>query len=96
MNSMSQVKLQIPMDKSVRDGLEKRAKDLGFDSAQAYIRFWAKAQADGRNYYLGEPEQMTPEMEKIAEEAMREIEAGDVSPTFDNAQDAIDYLDNIR
>jgi len=39
---------------------------------------------------------MTPEMEKIAEEAMREIAAGDVSPTFDNAQDAIDYLDNIR
>jgi hypothetical protein len=96
MNSMSQVKLQIPMDKSVRDGLEKRAKDLGFDSAQAYIRFWAKAQADGRSYYLGEPEQMTPEMEKIAEDAMREIAAGDVSPAFDNAQDAIDYLDNIR
>ena len=36
------------MDKEVRDGLEKRAKSLGFDSAQAFIRVWAKAEAEGR------------------------------------------------
>ena len=41
-------KLQIPIEKSVRDSLEKRARSLGFDSAQAYIRVWAKAEADGR------------------------------------------------
>lgn len=32
------------MDKDVRDGLERRARELGFDSAQAYIRVWAKSQ----------------------------------------------------
>lgn len=42
------VKLQVPIDKNVRDRLEQRARDLGFDSIQAYIRVWAKAEADGR------------------------------------------------
>jgi hypothetical protein len=41
-------KLQIPIDDSVRTKLEKRAHSLGFDSAQAYIRVWARAEADGR------------------------------------------------
>jgi antitoxin component of RelBE/YafQ-DinJ toxin-antitoxin module len=41
-------KLQIPIDQDVREGLERRAHSLGFDSAQAYIRVWAKAEAEGR------------------------------------------------
>jgi antitoxin component of RelBE/YafQ-DinJ toxin-antitoxin module len=45
---MNTTKLQVPIDKDVREGLEKRAKELGFDSAQAYIRVWAKAEAEGR------------------------------------------------
>jgi len=45
---MTIVKLQIPIDRKVRDSLERRAHSLGFDSAQAYIRVWAKAEADGR------------------------------------------------
>jgi hypothetical protein len=93
---MSQVKLQVPMDKKVRDGLEKRAKDLGFDSAQAYIRFWAKAEADGRQFYIGEPEEVTPELEKILEQAEKEIANGDLSPAFDNVEEAINYLKNIK
>lgn len=89
------VKLQVPMDKDVRDGLEKRAKDLGFDSAQAYIRFWAKAQTDGRSYYLGEPEQMTPEMEQAAEQAMIDIKNGDTVGPFPNTDEAIEYLKKL-
>ncbi len=42
------IKLQIPIDQDVRERLEQRARTLGFDSAQAYIRVWAKAEADGR------------------------------------------------
>lgn len=45
---MNTTKIQVPIDQDVRDGLEKRAKELGFDSAQAYIRVWAKAEAEGR------------------------------------------------
>jgi antitoxin component of RelBE/YafQ-DinJ toxin-antitoxin module len=45
---MSTTKLQIPIDQDVREALERRARSLGFDSAQAYIRVWAKAEAEGR------------------------------------------------
>lgn len=48
-------KLQVPIDNSVREGLELRAKELGFDSAQAYIRFWAKAEVEGRRIDFGTP-----------------------------------------
>ena len=48
-------KLQVPIDGNIRAGLEIRAKELGFDSAQAYIRFWAKAEVDGRRVDLGIP-----------------------------------------
>lgn len=36
------------MDKDLRIALEHRARTLGFDSAQAYIRVWAKAESEGR------------------------------------------------
>lgn len=48
-------KLQVPIDSEVRDGLELRAKELGFDSAQAYIRFWAKSEVEGRRIDFGSP-----------------------------------------
>lgn len=48
-------KLQVPIDSDVRDGLELRAKELGFDSAQAYIRVWAKSEVDGRRIDFGIP-----------------------------------------
>lgn len=48
-------KLQVPIDSDVRDGLELRAKELGFDSAQAYIRFWAKSEVVGRRVDFGSP-----------------------------------------
>ena len=48
-------KLQVPMDSIIRKRLELRAKELGFDSAQAYIRFWAKSEVDGRKIDLGSP-----------------------------------------
>jgi hypothetical protein len=50
----TQVKIQVPIDKNVRDKLQLRATKLGFDSIQAYIRFWAKAETDGRTVSLGD------------------------------------------
>jgi hypothetical protein len=38
------VKVQVPIDPKVYEALKKRAEELGFDSIQAYIRFWAKAE----------------------------------------------------
>lgn len=92
---MSTVKLQVPMDKAVRDGLEKKAADLGFDSAQAYIRFWAKAEVDGRKVDLsvddwGEPSpEAAARINKAADEARRGIH---VSKPFYSVEDFIKDL----
>jgi hypothetical protein len=76
-------KLQIPIDQDVREGLERRARALGFDSAQAYIRVWAKAEADGRKLdFDGKAVVLSPEAsaryEKMIAELDEEKKAGNV------------------
>lgn len=52
--STTTVKLQVPIDKTLRDALSARATELGFDSAQALLRYMAKAVADRREVTFGE------------------------------------------
>lgn len=94
----TQVKLQVPMDKDVLEGLKRRAEALGFDSAQALIRVWAKAEVDGRELSFGDDwGQPSPEaaarLNKAAEEAKRGI---GVSRPFHTAKRALDYLHNLK
>ena len=76
------VKLQVPMDKEVRDKLEVRATELGFDSAQAFIRFWAKAQTDGRAVDFGEDQWGQPSaaavhrLNTLADQALEQARVG--------------------
>jgi hypothetical protein len=92
----TQVKIQVPIDKDVRDKLEQRATDLGFDSIQAYFRFWAKAEVDGRHPNLdfddwGEPtDEAAARLNKAAEEALQGI---NVSGPFETAED---FLKDLR
>lgn len=94
----TQVKIQIPIDKTVRDKLEKRAASLGFDSAQAYIRVWAKAEVDGRTLDFGEDDwgqptaQAAARLNKITDEAARGI---NVSEPFYTAREAMKHLNNL-
>lgn len=67
---MSTVKLQIPMDKDIRDQWEQYAHRHGFDSLQAYIRFLAKADVDGRRINLEESVRLTPQAEHRYEKEM--------------------------
>jgi hypothetical protein len=60
---MSTVKLQVPIDKEVRDQWERYASRNGFDSLQSYIRFIAKADIDGRRFNLEESVRLSPEAE---------------------------------
>ena len=94
----TQVKIQVPIDKDIRDGLEKRASALGFDSIQAYIRVWAKAELDGRALSFGDSwGEASPEaaarINKWAEDAKKGI---DVSEPFSIAEQALDYLHNLK
>ncbi|HSX35610.1 MAG TPA: hypothetical protein VLH84_01600 [Patescibacteria group bacterium] len=69
-------KLQIPIDQDVREGLERRARSLGFDSAQAYIRVWAKAEADGRKLdFDGKTIVLSPEANARYEQMIAELDA---------------------
>lgn len=68
-------KLQVPIDKDVREGLERRARSLGFDSAQAYIRVWAKAEADGRKLdFDGKAVVLSPEANARYEQIIAELD----------------------
>ena len=68
-------KFQIPIDQDVREGLERRARSLGFDSAQAYIRVWAKAEADGRKLdFDGKAVVLSPEANVRYEQMIAELD----------------------
>jgi hypothetical protein len=60
---MNTIKLQVPIDKDVRDAWEGFARRNGFDSLQAYIRFLAKADIDGRKVNLEESVRLSPAAE---------------------------------
>lgn len=53
-NPYKLVTVQIKMEEPLRDALRLKAQFLGFDSIQAYIRFWALAEAEGRKINLDE------------------------------------------
>ena len=70
------IKLQIPIEQEVREGLERRARSLGFDSAQAYIRVWAKAEADGRTLdFDGKAVMLSPEANERYASMIADLEA---------------------
>jgi len=95
---MSTTTLHIPMDKTVREQLEAKAKRLGFDSAQAYIRVWAKAEADGRILSFddddrGEP---SPAAVKRLNKAADEAKQGkNVSKPLHSVDEMMVHLDNL-
>ncbi|MDL2341849.1 MAG: hypothetical protein QFB87_02095 [Patescibacteria group bacterium] len=69
------VKLQVPIESAVRDALEQRARSLGFDSAQAYIRVWAKAEAEGRTLdFDSKPVTLSPEADARYQRLVAELE----------------------
>jgi len=86
------------MDKTIRAQLEVKAKRLGFDSAQAYIRVWAKAEAEGRyiDYGVGdwgEPSlAATKRLNKATDEALR---GKNVSEPFSTAEEALSHLNSL-
>ena len=68
-------KLQVPIDEDVRERLECRARSLGFDSAQAYIRVWAKAEADGRKLdFDGKAVVLSPEANARYEQMIADLD----------------------
>jgi hypothetical protein len=93
--------LHIPIDRTLRDRLDTKAKRLGFGSAQAYIRVWAMAEAEGRTLSFGEDDwgEPTPEaaarLHRLAAEALSQIKTGDL-PAYHTADDFLTSLHNAK
>jgi hypothetical protein len=89
------VKLQVPMDKAIRDQWEQYAHRNGFDSLQAYIRFLAKADVDGRRVNLEETVRLSPEADARYTRLVAELEAeqhAGKAQTFTSAEDFLKDL----
>lgn len=94
---MSNTTLHIPMDKKVRDQLEAKAKKLGFDSAQAYIRVWAKAEAEGRTIDFGDDwgEPSPAAVKRLNSAAEEAIRGENVSGPLNTAKEVMDHLNSL-
>ena len=95
---MSTTTLHIPIDKTVRLKLEAKAKRLGFDSAQAYIRVWAKAEADNRILSFddddwGEPSPVA--VKRLNRAALDAKQGKNVSEPFSTVEEMMAHLDKL-
>ena len=94
-----QVKIQVPIDRDVRNKLEARATKLGFDSVQAFIRFWAKAEVEGRKVSFDEDDWGQPSskaavrLNGLALQAERDSKAGRLK-SYTNVDDFMKDLVN--
>ncbi|HUD10048.1 MAG TPA: hypothetical protein VMR28_00045 [Candidatus Saccharimonadales bacterium] len=91
--------IHVPLEPTIRKKFTTKAKELGFDSAQAYLRVIIKAAVDGRRIDLDIDEwgQPSPEaaarLNKWTAEALKASEAGEL-PSFTDAKSMMEYLQN--
>jgi antitoxin component of RelBE/YafQ-DinJ toxin-antitoxin module len=90
-------KLQIPIDPDVREGLERRARSLGFDSAQAYIRVWAKAEAEGRKLdFDGRAITLSPAANERYIQMVNELDAQKANEVVKTFQTVDEFMEDLR
>jgi len=94
---MSTIKLQVPIDESVRIGLEKRAKELGFDSAQAYIRVWAKAETEGRKLDFGNNATvLSLEAANRYDDMVKDLDVNKRKGNVESFESTSDFLEDLK
>jgi hypothetical protein len=92
-----QERIQVPLEPELRKSIEAKARGLGFDSAQAYLRVIIKAEIEGRKLYFDEPI-----LEEASRMAMQVITAqfhehliavlNDEQPRFTTMGQALEYI----
>lgn len=95
---MNNTTLHIPIDKTVRAKLEAKAKRLGFDSAQAYIRVWAKAEAENRILSFDDDDWGEPSLaavKRLNKTAQDAQQGKNVSEPFHNVGEMMAHLDKL-
>lgn len=93
--------IHIPLEPALRKNFTAKAKQLGFDSAQAYLRVIIKAAVDGRRIDLeiddwGQPSpEAAARLNKLTAEAIRDSEANEL-PGFTDAISMMEYLQSEK
>jgi addiction module RelB/DinJ family antitoxin len=82
-------------DPKVKEEAKKIAAELGF-SLSAILNAYLKKFIREKSIYFTANEEPTEYLINSIKEAKEEIKRGEVSPGFDNAKDAIDYLRKER
>lgn len=84
--------IHIKSDKEVKENAQRAAKELGLtltDVINAALRNFIKT----REVIFSNTPRMTPELEKIIAKVEKDIKKGrNLSPRFESAEEAIDWL----
>jgi hypothetical protein len=89
--------IHVPLEPAIRKKFTAKAKQLGFDSAQAYLRVIIKATVDGRQIDLDIDDWGTPSpraairLNKDTAEAIAASKSGEL-PSFTDAKSMMEYL----
>ena len=86
--------MTIKIDKELKKRAQTTAKQIGIPFSTLINAYLREVSATGRVQFSA-VEEMTPQMEKIIEQAEEEIAAGEVSGPFDNVEDFIKHLDSL-
>lgn len=93
--------IHVPLEPAIRKQFTAKAKELGFDSAQAYLRVIIKAAVDGRRIDMdidewGHPSPKAIErLNKLTAEALADSKAGKL-PSFTDTKTMMDFLDRDK
>ena len=84
------------VDKKLKDKAMKRARSAGMPFASV-LKLTTQAYAEGRfNIGMTEPEPFNEKTRTLLKQELQDIKEGkNMSPEFDNAKHAIDYLKNF-
>ncbi len=86
--------LNVKVDEQVKKKAQVVAGSFGIPLS-TLVNAYLMELAETGQIHFSAVEIMTPKMEKLIEQAEKEIEAGDLSPVFSTAQEAVDYLKSL-
>lgn len=86
--------LNVKVDEQVKKQAQVVAGSFGIPLSTLVNAYLMELVETGQIHFSA-VEIMTPKMEKLIEQAENEIEASELSPAFNTAQEAIDYLKNL-
>lgn len=91
---MSKTTMTIKIDKDLKRRAQATAAQIGIPLS-TIVNAYLKEMSDTGRVQFKASEPMTPQMEKIIEEAEREIAAGEISGPFHTSEEWEKHLDSL-